>query len=360
MSNSFSFFCVVLAARTKSALFPFSTWLPEAIAAPTPISSLVHSSTLVTAGFVLVLLSYLTLSSLFIGYFLRVSLLALIISSLSAFTQPDAKKLVALSTLRQVAFICCVGGMGLPTLALSHIITHALFKSCLFIALGRLLYLRDSNQDFRYLAITPSQSMLSRGLFIPLLSLIGMSWTCGFISKEAVVLYCFSYYNSLIIIVILIAACSTVVYRIRLLFILVSSVPLVNTSINPPPILLIPANLVGVISVFAGLFVLSSTVPRYQPHFRVLYIGLAVLVFTSLRVLDRRSSLNYNPAPVLNNYVCLTTTLTHNAPLLLVGRSSLFKAIIERGAMEKIWRAGINYTFKSYLSVRLWTALSLR
>ena len=330
------------------------------MAAPTPISSLVHSSTLVTAGFVLILFSYLTLSSLFISYFLRVSLLALIISSLSTFTQPDAKKLVALSTLRQVAFICCVRGIGLPTLALSHIITHALFKSCLFMALGSLLYLRDSNQDFRYLSLTPAQSMLSRSLFIPLLSLIGMSWTCGFISKEAVILYCFSDYNSLIIVIILLAVCSTIIYSVRLLFILASSVPLVNTSLNPPPILLIPSNLVGLLSMFMGLFVISSTVPRYQPHFRALYVGLASVVFISLMGIGRRSPLNYSPAPIVNNYVCLTTALTHRTPLVFAGRRSLFKVIVERGAVEKMWRAGIHYIFKSYLSISLWAVLSLR
>lgn len=140
---------VLLRAITKSALFPYCTWLPEAIAAPTPVSSLVHSSTLVTAGVYLLYRYSFCLDSVRLLLLSVISAFTLLISSRAAIFCQDFKKVIALSTLSQLAFIGLTLGLGYSVLAFYHLITHAIFKSSLFMGAGSLLHLAQSNQDMR-------------------------------------------------------------------------------------------------------------------------------------------------------------------------------------------------------------------
>ncbi len=123
---------------TKSAIFPFSPWLPVAIRAPTPISALVHSSTLVTAGLYLMI----RLESLiFISYDISLLILTLSVftsfyAGVSSIYESDLKKLVALSTLSHLGFIGMALAIGSTSLAFFHLLVHALFKSLLFMGVG--------------------------------------------------------------------------------------------------------------------------------------------------------------------------------------------------------------------------------
>ena len=209
---------ILLRAITKRALFPYCTWLPEAIAAPTPVSSLVHSSTLVTAG-IYILLRYasaLTVETLFI--FSTISAFTLVISSAAAVFCQDFKKVIALSTLRQLAFMGVVLSIGIPTLAFFHLITHAIFKSCLFIGAGSLLHLAQSNQDIRW----RTNYKLSWGntavIIIPIISLVALPFTSGYFSKELILLAGLSGPHTMgLVVVLLVGAIFTVVYRLRLI-----------------------------------------------------------------------------------------------------------------------------------------------
>lgn len=123
--SSWLAFCVLVAGMTKRAQIPFSAWLPAAIAAPTPVSALVHSSTLVTAGVFLFIRFYPSLSKweAFNPALLLISVLTLLMAGIAANYENDLKKVIALSTLSQLGVIIMALGMGSTYLALFHLYT---------------------------------------------------------------------------------------------------------------------------------------------------------------------------------------------------------------------------------------------
>ena len=151
-------YLLLLAALTKSAQIPFSAWLPAAIAAPTPVSSLVHSSTLVTAGVYVVFRMSDFLNENIFFILLRLGTLTILIARIRALTEIDIKKIVALSTLRQLGLIVVGLGSGQPALRFFHLITHAFFKAIIFIGVGVIIHRSLRYQDFKvigYSSFTP-------------------------------------------------------------------------------------------------------------------------------------------------------------------------------------------------------------
>ena len=180
-------FLLLLLAFTKRAQFPFSSWLPAAIAAPTPISSLVHSSTLVAAGVILTLLYLDYLPILFSWILMRVGLVTIMYRGLFSLVETDLKKLVALSTLNQLAFIIVSLRLGLKILRFFHLVTHAFFKSLLFINVGSILHLNFSIQDFRQHSNGGFYSPLVLfSTVLRLVSLMGLVFSTGFYSKDII------------------------------------------------------------------------------------------------------------------------------------------------------------------------------
>jgi len=180
---------LIFLSFTKRAQWPFIRWLPAAIAAPTPVSALVHSSTLVTAG-IWLLLTFSTKSLLALNLWIIFGSLTLIVASLAALLEIDAKKIVALSTLRQLGLILFRLGVGTSLICFFHIIMHALAKANLFIVVGGALHHVYSEQDARFLTRTGFST--SRGAFIRVISLRGLCFISGFYSKEIILRYCYS------------------------------------------------------------------------------------------------------------------------------------------------------------------------
>lgn len=140
---------VVVGRITKRAQTPFSAWLPAAMAAPTPVSALVHSSTLVTAG-VYILIRFRGRVSLELGILLFcLGTLTSIKAGLAAIYEVDLKKIIAISTLSQLGLLVQCLGLGGISICLFHLITHALFKSLLFLCAGVLIYCNKGVQDLR-------------------------------------------------------------------------------------------------------------------------------------------------------------------------------------------------------------------
>lgn len=193
VANSLVLVFLILGLITKSALFPFSPWLPAAMSAPTPISSLVHSSTLVTAGLYLMIRfsNVIYTNPHLIHFLLTVSLFTTLYAGLNSVVECDLKKLIALSTLRHLGFIGLSISSGFDYLAVFHLFTHALFKSLVFMALGEVISSQSHYQDIRFLRrgllLTPVSSSY---IFISSLRLFGLPFVRGFYSKDYV-LECF-------------------------------------------------------------------------------------------------------------------------------------------------------------------------
>lgn len=210
---------ILIAAVTKRAQMPFSSWLLMAIAAPTPVSSLVHSSTLVTAGVYLIIrFNRFIISSGVNWILIFIAVWTMIISGLMANFEFDLKKIIALSTLRQLGFIMIILGVGLKFIALFHLLIHAVFKSLLFICAGRVIHIFGGNQDIRYYGnLSRSLPFLIIRFFVSVLSLVGFPFIAGFYSKDIIIELTYILRINLILEVFIILSISlTVMYSLRI------------------------------------------------------------------------------------------------------------------------------------------------
>nr|QWB85775.1 NADH dehydrogenase subunit 5 [Phlyctenosis sp. N135] len=181
-------YLVVLAALTKSAQIPFSSWLPAAMAAPTPVSSLVHSSTLVTAGVYLLIRFNFALSQNLMILLLFISSMTMFMSGLGANFEFDLKKIIALSTLSQLGLMLSILSLGSYHLAFFHLLIHALFKALLFMCAGNIIHGLGNCQDIRYMGNLINNLPLTCVFFnICNFSLCGLPFFSGFYSKDLIV-----------------------------------------------------------------------------------------------------------------------------------------------------------------------------
>merc|ERR1711893_562433 len=181
--------CLMVAAITKRAQLPFSGWLPAAIEAPTPVSALVHSSTLVTAGVYLIIRLYCFLRNrmLFNISILIIGAVTRLFAGIRAIVEFDLKKVIALSTLSQLGLIIIRIGLGYPFLALFHLITHAMFKALLFICAGCLIHFHGHAQDIRQMGGVRDHFPITTSAFcVSNFALCAVPFIAGFYSKDAI------------------------------------------------------------------------------------------------------------------------------------------------------------------------------
>nr|WRM53925.1 NADH dehydrogenase subunit 5 [Linnaemya omega] len=212
---------VVLAAMTKSAQIPFSSWLPAAMAAPTPVSALVHSSTLVTAGVYLLIRFNILLNFSFVGnLLLLLSGLTMFMSGLGANFEFDLKKIIALSTLSQLGLMMSILSMGYYKLAFFHLLTHALFKALLFMCAGAIIHNMNNTQDIRLMGSLSLMMPLTSSCFnVANLALCGMPFLSGFYSKDLILeMVSLSYINLFSFFLFFFSTGLTVSYSFRLVF----------------------------------------------------------------------------------------------------------------------------------------------
>nr|YP_010895048.1 NADH dehydrogenase subunit 5 [Chasmomma nigrum]WJW73574.1 NADH dehydrogenase subunit 5 [Chasmomma nigrum] len=212
---------VMLAAMTKSAQIPFSSWLPAAMAAPTPVSALVHSSTLVTAGIYLLIRFNLLLVNTFMSQLLLLLAgLTMFMSGLGANFEFDLKKIIALSTLSQLGLMMMILSMGYEKLAFFHLLTHALFKALLFMCAGAIIHNMNNSQDLRLMGGLSIYMPLTSSCFnVANLALCGMPFLAGFYSKDLILeVVSLSMVNLFIYFLFFFSTGLTVCYSLRLVY----------------------------------------------------------------------------------------------------------------------------------------------
>nr|UJG45099.1 NADH dehydrogenase subunit 5 [Blepharipa sp.] len=216
---------IMLASMTKSAQIPFSSWLPAAMAAPTPVSALVHSSTLVTAGVYLLIRFNILLENSMLGIILLLlGNLTMFMSGLGANYEFDLKKIIALSTLSQLGLMMSILCMGNYKLAFFHLLTHALFKALLFMCAGAIIHNMNNNQDIRLMGGLSLMMPLTCACFnIANLALCGMPFLAGFYSKDLILeMVSFSYINNFSFFLYFLSTGLTVCYSFRLIYYFIS------------------------------------------------------------------------------------------------------------------------------------------
>nr|YP_009995435.1 NADH dehydrogenase subunit 5 [Ochthebius mediterraneus]QNP09864.1 NADH dehydrogenase subunit 5 [Ochthebius mediterraneus] len=213
-------YLIIFAAFTKSAQIPFSSWLPAAMAAPTPVSSLVHSSTLVTAGVYLLIRFNFSLSLNMMFFMLFISSMTMFMAGLGANFEFDLKKIIALSTLSQLGLMMSILFLGEYKLAFFHLLTHALFKALLFMCAGCIIHNMNNCQDIRFMGGLVKQMPLTCSFFnIANMSLCGIPFLSGFYSKDLILeVMSMNYLNLYIYLIFFISTGLTSCYTLRLLY----------------------------------------------------------------------------------------------------------------------------------------------
>nr|YP_009171520.1 NADH dehydrogenase subunit 5 [Pseudothericles compressifrons]AJW76363.1 NADH dehydrogenase subunit 5 [Pseudothericles compressifrons] len=212
---------IILAAMTSSAQIPFSSWLPAAMAAPTPVSALVHSSTLVTAGvYLMIRFNPILVSSGFSIFLLIIGCLTMFMAGLGANYEYDLKKIIALSTLSQLGLMMSILSMGFYKLAFFHLLTHALFKALLFMCAGSYIHVLKDFQDIRYMGLLVNYMPFTSICFnVSSLCLCGMPFLSGFYSKDLILeMVGMSWVNILIFFLYFFSTGLTAMYSFRLFY----------------------------------------------------------------------------------------------------------------------------------------------
>nr|YP_010737974.1 NADH dehydrogenase subunit 5 [Neopsylla specialis]WEQ92384.1 NADH dehydrogenase subunit 5 [Neopsylla specialis] len=217
---------LMISAMTKSAQIPFSAWLPAAMAAPTPVSALVHSSTLVTAGvYLMIRFNELIMSSDLGMVLLLISSLTMFMSGLGANFETDLKKIIALSTLSQLGLMMSSLSFGMYKLAFFHLLMHALFKALLFLCAGSIIHLCKNLQDIRIMGAMSGQlPLVGMVLSMANLALCGLPFLAGFYSKDMILeSYSSMNFNYIIYFLFYFSTGLTVCYSFRLSILLFMS-----------------------------------------------------------------------------------------------------------------------------------------
>lgn len=210
-----------IGAMGKSAQIPLYTWLPDAMAGPTPVSALIHAATMVTAGIYLVIRSeaIYALSPFAREIVMWIGLATSIMAALIGLKQNDIKKVLAYSTVSQLGLMFIALGCGAYTAALFHVITHAFFKALLFLGSGSVIHGMHHEQDIRQMGGLRKKMPITYLTFlIGTLAITGFPFLSGFFSKDEILMSAFAH-NQLVFSLALTSAAITGFYMFRMFFV---------------------------------------------------------------------------------------------------------------------------------------------
>ncbi len=250
---------LLVGALGKSAQIPLFTWLPDAMAGPTPVSALIHAATMVTAGIYLIARSSLlfNLAPFTLDIILAIGLITALFAATIGIYQNDIKKVLAYSTVSQLGYMFIALGLGVYSSAIFHLTTHAFFKALLFLGAGSIIHALSGEQDIRKMGGLKKKLPITFLTFlIATLAISGFPPFSGFFSKDEILMAAFAR-NPLIYVLGLFGALMTCFYMFRLLFLVFYNqfrgTPEQESHIHESPALIsVPLIILAILSVVGG------------------------------------------------------------------------------------------------------------
>lgn len=212
--------CLFIGATGKSAQLPLYTWLPDAMAGPTPVSALIHAATMVTAGiFMITRMNFLFDFAEDVQHIIAiVGAITALVAATIGLLQNDIKKVLAYSTVSQLGLMFLALGMGAYTVAVFHVITHAFFKACLFLGSGSVIHALHGEQDMRKMGgLRKAMPITFITMLVSTLAIAGIFPFAGFWSKDEILMVAFEH-NKALWIIGSVASIMTAFYMFRLMY----------------------------------------------------------------------------------------------------------------------------------------------
>jgi|UniRef100_UPI00404B48B8 NADH-quinone oxidoreductase subunit L len=204
----------------KSAQIPLFTWLPDAMAGPTPVSALIHAATMVTAGIYMIARSNIlfTLAPETLSVVSIIGLATLFMAAVIAVSQTDIKKVLAYSTVSQLGYMFLGLGVGAYTGAFFHVITHAFFKALLFLGAGSVIHAMSNEQDMRNMGgLRKKLPVTFLTMMVGTIAIVGLPPFSGFFSKDEILAHVYEH-NKVFWVIAVIGAMFTSFYMFRMMY----------------------------------------------------------------------------------------------------------------------------------------------